>query len=291
MGTYQDPAHTGAQTQQTSIYDTESAAEMVRLLNKARLQMVNMGGLLPEHPDPSALHDVLDIACGPGAWLLDMARSFPEMRLVGIDISETMLGFAQAQTHALGLTNVTFQHMDALGPLDFPDSTFDLINGKFLLEFMTKDGWLSLMQECYRLLRPGGVLRMVEYEIGVSNSPAHENLCRLFIQAMVELDRCFSPGDRHLGILPMLSPTMRKVGFRNVRQRSYVVDYSSDAENHAEWCMDLMLKAKLSFPFLIRQGKHSADDLEMMARRMEEQMNSPNFMALWHYMAVFGEKP
>jgi ubiquinone/menaquinone biosynthesis C-methylase UbiE len=291
MGTFQEPAHTEMGTQQGNVYDVESATEMGRLLNKARLQTMNMGGLLPEHPDPSALHDVLDIACGPGAWILDMARSFPHMSLVGIDISETMIGFAQGQVRELGLTNVTFMRMDALKPLALPDASFDLVNAKFLLEFMPKEGWLRLMQEARRLLRPGGTLRMVEYEIGVSNSPAHENLCRLFIQAMYDLDRCFSPGDRHLGILAMLSPTMRKVGFRNVRQQSYTVDYSSDAENHAEWCLDLMLKAKLTFPFLVRQGKHTADDLEMMASYMEEQMNAPNFMALWHYMSVWGEKP
>lgn len=291
MGTSQEPARTEAGAQQGSIYDTESAAELVRLLNKARMHQANMGGLLPEHSDPGRFHDVLDIACGPGAWALDLAQSFPSMNVVGIDISETMTTFARTAARELGLTTVTFKQMDALQPLAFPDATFDLINAKFLLEFMPKGGWLSLMQESYRLLRPTGMLRMTEYEIGDSNSPAHEHLCSLFIQAMCDLERSISPGNRHLGILSMLSPTMRKAGFANVRRSYYTVDYSSGAENHDEWCWDLMLKVKLTFPFLVSQGKHSAEDLEMMARYMEEQMNAPNFMGLWHYMSVTGEKP
>jgi ubiquinone/menaquinone biosynthesis C-methylase UbiE len=291
MGTSQEPARADAGAPQGSIYDTESAAEMVRLLNKARLQQTNMGGLLPESPDPTRFSDVLDVACGPGAWCLDLAQSYPSMNVVGIDISETFITFARAAARELGLTNVTFKQMDALQPLDFLDASFDLINAKFLLEFMPKGGWLKLIQESYRLLRPSGRLRMTEYEIGDSNSPAHEHLCSLFIQAMYDLDRSISPGNRHLGILSMLSPTMRKAGFADIGRLSYTVDYSSGAPNHEEWCWDLMLKVKLTFPFLVAQGKHSAEDLEMMARRMEEQMGAPNFMALWHYMTVFGEKP
>lgn len=291
MGTSQDPARTAAGAQQGSVYDTQSGAELVRLMNKARLQMTNMGGLLPELPDPTTLHDVLDIACGPGAWVLDLARSFRNVQVVGIDISEPMITFAQTAARELGLTNAHFRVMDALQPLAFPDCAFDLVNATFILEFVHKVGWLPLMQECYRLLRPSGTLRMTEYEMGVSNAPAHEYLCSLFIEAMYDLERSFAIGNRHLGILTMLSPTMRKAGFKNVRRISYTVDYSSDAENHAEWCLDLMLKVKLTFPFLIRQGKHSAEELEIMAKRMEEQMDSPNFMALWHYMTVLGEKP
>lgn len=291
MGTSQEPAHAAAGAPQGSIYDTESAAEMVRLLNKARLQQTHMGGLLPEQPDPTRFSDVLDIACGPGAWCMDLAQSYPQMRVVGIDISETFITFARAAARELGLTNVTFKQMDALQPLSFANASFDLINAKFMLEFMPKDGWLKLMRECYRLLRTTGRLRMTEYEIGDSNSPAHEHLCGLFIQAMHDLDRSFAPGNRHLGILPMLSPTMRKAGFASVGQLSYAVDYSSGAPNHEEWCRDLMLKVRLTFPFLSGQGRHSLSDLEMMAGRMEEQMDAPNFMALWLYMTVFGEKP
>jgi ubiquinone/menaquinone biosynthesis C-methylase UbiE len=220
-----------------------------------------------------------------------MAQSFPDTHLLGIDISETMITFARTAARELGLSNVTFMQMDALQPLAFPDAAFDLVNASFIFEFMPKGGWLPLMQEGYRLLRHGGILRMTEDEIGGTTSPAHEHLCHLFIQAMIDLDRSFSPGNRHLGILPMLSPTMRRAGFKNVQRLSYTVDYSSDAEYHDEWCLDLMIKARLSFPFLVSQGHCSPEDLERVARRMEEQMYSPNFMALCHYLTVFAEKP
>ena len=53
--------------------DTESAAEMGRLLGQERLLTKEMGGLLPPNLDPARVHQVLDIACGPGGWCQELA--------------------------------------------------------------------------------------------------------------------------------------------------------------------------------------------------------------------------
>jgi hypothetical protein len=48
----------------------DSQAEMVQLIKTDQLFTKAMGGLLPEQPEQAIahLHDVLDIACGPGGW-------------------------------------------------------------------------------------------------------------------------------------------------------------------------------------------------------------------------------
>jgi len=56
--------------------DAESATEMTRLINQDRLFTENMGGLFPERNDVSSMHDILDIACGPGGWVLEVATAF-----------------------------------------------------------------------------------------------------------------------------------------------------------------------------------------------------------------------
>ena len=50
----------------TYILDAESATEMARLINQDRMLTEGMGGLFPERDDVSSMHDILDIACGPG---------------------------------------------------------------------------------------------------------------------------------------------------------------------------------------------------------------------------------
>src|SRR5713226_4502678 len=73
------------------VFDPESPAEMARLINQGRQLTQAMGGLFVGMPDTSGLHNVLDVACGPGGWVLDVAFAHPEIEVAGIDISKTMI--------------------------------------------------------------------------------------------------------------------------------------------------------------------------------------------------------
>src|SRR5262249_38106407 len=75
----------------------DSHAEMVQLIDSDRYFTKSMGGLLPEQPDSvlSGIHDVLDIACGPGGWVLGLAEAFPDMQVTGLDISQGMIDYAR----------------------------------------------------------------------------------------------------------------------------------------------------------------------------------------------------
>ena len=55
------------------------------------------GGPLPEQADPRSLRRVLDIACGPGEWVMATAKTYPTMSLTGIDISRSMIQYAREQ--------------------------------------------------------------------------------------------------------------------------------------------------------------------------------------------------
>src|SRR5579885_299033 len=99
------------------VIDAENAAEMARLMVQDRLVTTAMGGPFAEQHDLSSVHQVLDIGCGPGGWLLDVASHYPHIQGVGIDISQLMIAYATSLVHARSLPNVTFRVMDATGPL------------------------------------------------------------------------------------------------------------------------------------------------------------------------------
>lgn len=69
-----------SRNESTYVIDAENAAEMARLTRQDRLITKTMGGLFTEHSDLSGGHDVLDVACGPGGWVLDVARHIPRCR-------------------------------------------------------------------------------------------------------------------------------------------------------------------------------------------------------------------
>lgn len=74
----------------------ELVEEMVRLNRQAALVTQEMGGVLVEQPDPLAFRDVLDLACGPGEWAMQVARAFPHLSVVGVDKSRRMIACACA---------------------------------------------------------------------------------------------------------------------------------------------------------------------------------------------------
>ena len=114
----------------TYVSDTEHIGEVSRLIKQARLITKALGGLFPEHLDLSHVHTVLDLACGPGEWVLAVAKAHTAMQVTGVDISERLIQFAQ--NISVTLPNASFQKADILKPFDFPNASFDLIHSRFI---------------------------------------------------------------------------------------------------------------------------------------------------------------
>jgi len=150
----------------TYLMDPESAAEMARLMMQDRAFTEAMHGLFPERSSLESIQAILDVACGPGGWTLDVAHTYPDRKVVGIDISTRMIAYAQAQASAQRLSNATFLLMNALEPFKFTEETFDLVNIRAATGFVPRAQWPTLLQNCFRVLRPGGTLRLTEAETG-----------------------------------------------------------------------------------------------------------------------------
>jgi len=73
------------------------------------------------------------------------------------------------------------QYLDARQPFPFSDCSFDYISGEHVIEHMTYSEGLSCLRECFRVLRPGGRLRLA--------TPDLEVYVRLFAAEKTELQR------------------------------------------------------------------------------------------------------
>src|SRR5438874_1380108 len=128
------------------VIEPENAAEMARLSLQGRLLNETMGGLLPPIPDIEQWTRVVDLACGPGEWALDLAKSYPHLSVEGVDTDKLIVNYANAQR--LGTKNISFRQMDIRHPLDFLDETFDFVNMRLVSGFMKPENWLPLFREC-----------------------------------------------------------------------------------------------------------------------------------------------
>ena len=99
------------------------------------------GGPFSEHDNqlPEDIKRVLDVGCGTGGWVLDVAYEYPDIQVVGIDISTAMIKYAMARARAERSTNASFLLADATKPLPFPDGFFDLVNGRYMVGFIRRD--------------------------------------------------------------------------------------------------------------------------------------------------------
>lgn len=283
--------HPGETKENTYVIDSESAAEMARLMRQDHLLTRGMGGLFPEGLDMSRVQDVLDIACGPGGWVQEVAFEYADVNAVGVDISERMIAYARAQAQAQRLTNASFRVMNALKPLDFPDNSFDLVNTRLIVAFMLPEVWPKFVRECWRILRPGGILRLTDLEWGLSNKPAFEKICDQFNQALHKAGQSFSPNGTHMGILPMLRRLVSDAGYLDIGQKAHAIDFSYGLEAHEGFYHDLAAAFKLLQPFINKWGVASLEELDATYQQALKEMTEEDFCAMWILLTVWGRKP
>jgi ubiquinone/menaquinone biosynthesis C-methylase UbiE len=276
----------------TYFIDPEDATEMARLLLQGRLISQNMGSLLPPGIELEKVHDVLDMACGPGGWAIDVAFKYPEIQVTGVDISQQMIAYASALAKVQRLENVSFKVMNLLKPLEFADQSIDLVNGRLLMSFMPKTAWVGLAQECMRILRPGGILRLTEADnFGITNAPAYEKLNSLMVEAMYKAGQTFLPGRDTFGVVPMLGAFLRQTGYINVQHKAHVVDFSFDTEAHDGWYQNFTVSFQLLQPFMVKMGVTASEEVDQLYHQALEEMTREDFRAVWFYLSVWGEKP
>ena len=101
---------------------------------------------------------VLDVGCGTGGNSCYLAEKYG-CRVVGIDIAEQMIRYAQKRAEDLRLTDhVSFQVGDAYG-LEFPEGGFDAVLTVFTSQFLEPS---RAFPEFHRVLRQGGYLGINE---------------------------------------------------------------------------------------------------------------------------------
>jgi SAM-dependent methyltransferase len=276
----------------TYALDPESGAEMARLIDQDLLVTGVMGGLLPTQFDQEAASAIFDVACGPGGWALEVAFRYPEIEVVGIDISKAMIAYATQRAHVQGRNNASFEVMDATKKLDFPDQYFDLVNARFLLGFMLPSNWSPFLQECWRITKPGGVIRLTEVEgFGISSSPALEKFNAMGFEAFRRAGRYFAKDEYFPGVQTRLAGLVKQAGYQEVRLAAYALDYSSGSEAHHAWYQNYRVVLKLGQPFLLKLGLATQRELDQLYEQALSEMVSPDFCGVFPFLSVYGTKP
>lgn len=146
----------------------------------------------------------LDVACGPcsvGRAILRRSRA----RVVGLDLSESMLAAGAATVARRGLGGRLALVRGRGEQLPFADGTFDALTFTYLLRYVADPA--ATVAELARVVRPGG--RIASLEFAVPSSPWWRALWRLYTAIGLPVAGFFLGGPAWFNVGRFLGPSIR----------------------------------------------------------------------------------
>jgi ubiquinone/menaquinone biosynthesis C-methylase UbiE len=99
---------------------------------------------------------VVDLACGSGAFLRDLAGAFPRARLAGVDLSGAYLAEARSRSKIAVLAQANAER------LPFADASVDAVSCIYLFHELPPAVRPRVAGEIARVLKPGGLLAFAD---------------------------------------------------------------------------------------------------------------------------------
>jgi ubiquinone/menaquinone biosynthesis C-methylase UbiE len=98
---------------------------------------------------------LLDVACGTGRTLHQLAQAHPDLRFYGVDLSPAYVRVARKRLAEVAEVALSVENAEAL---PFADATFDIVTSVYLFHELPRNARRNVVREMLRVLRPGGLL-------------------------------------------------------------------------------------------------------------------------------------
>lgn len=98
---------------------------------------------------------VLDVACGTGRTLHQLAVAHPALRLYGVDLSPAYVRLARRRLADVAEAALAVENAEAL---PFADGAFDVVTSVYLFHELPRNTRRAVARELLRVVRPGGLV-------------------------------------------------------------------------------------------------------------------------------------
>ncbi|KAF7726204.1 hypothetical protein EC973_009002 [Apophysomyces ossiformis] len=150
---------------------------------------------------------IVDSGTGNGIWALEMASYFGQAQVLGIDIRPP----PEQQS---GPKNLRFVEANIMETWPMADNAVDFIFQRNMGQVIQKEMWPKVLQEMFRVLKPGGYIELVESDLWHHNAGPVQQAFDAFLQEQCKelcLDFTFTE---------TLSQKIEEVGFSKLDHRS-----------------------------------------------------------------------
>ena len=130
------------------IYSRNAMGEENDLLAQAIIRYID------DHLKTFQPQEIMDMGCGIGNSTLPFSKKYPDSKVIGVDVALPCLRYAHARANALGIeAHFSQQNVEKTS---YDPESFDLVTSTLLLHETSHDAVPKIIQECFRLLKPGG---------------------------------------------------------------------------------------------------------------------------------------
>lgn len=98
---------------------------------------------------------LLDVACGTGRTLHQIATAHPELRLFGVDLSPAYVKLARQRLAHVDELALAVENGEAL---PFADGAFDITTSVYLFHELPRNARRNVLREMFRVTKPGGIV-------------------------------------------------------------------------------------------------------------------------------------
>lgn len=112
------------------------------------------------------VESVVDLGCAAGLSSLALSTLFPQASITGVDLSPHMVAVAQYEQEQRQAASGSQEHIRwlhaAAESTGLPSESCDLVSISLVFHECPQAATAAVLREAYRLLRPGGVLSIME---------------------------------------------------------------------------------------------------------------------------------
>lgn len=221
---------------------------------------------------------ILDVGCGTGRWVTEMAQEFPQAELDGIDLK------CPEEDAVLFPRNSHFHAGNVLNGLPFEDSFFDFVHQRLLIYAIPQIRRQELVNELVRVTRRGGWVELIEMNPSFQHmGPATERVLHLVMQASLKpgLDPAIS---QHIGTL-LCSAGLKRVGTST--QLVPLGNWGGQLGTMA--IADILGMAQGMKPAVVAQTQTTPEEFDRLIMQMAEEVEE--YRTTYTFHIAYGQRP
>lgn len=221
---------------------------------------------------------ILDVGCGTGRWVTEMAQEFPQAELTGIDLK------VPEEETALFPRNSHFHAGNVLNRLPFEDSFFDFVHQRLLIFAIPQIRWQQLINELVRVTRRSGWVELIEVNPSFQHmGPATERILHLVVQSAQQLglDLAIS---QHIGTL------LSAAGLKRVGTSTQLVPLGTWGGPLGTMAIaDILATAQGMKPAVVAQTPTTLEEFDRLAMQMAEEVEE--YRTTFTFHIAYGQRP